>query len=223
MGTGWDANERDQQMEEDVLKEILAAGGSGFLIPAVLVVLVLYAIRGVFGLHGRRSQHRKEFLELWESARTRDDLWLEVAVRHLCGTYLPAQVVRLALEQPDKSQSLFDLAELWPLFRFDPDSKTVSWQKRQHESLNRRRASRKILLLGYFVCALLAVLAALVAFKSGPSTFTGWVYGVCAVVTGFVALICLMREDTIKVAAAVGDDWMVRINRVANIANSSTG
>lgn len=220
IGDGRDAN-GDNQFWANDMKEILAVGGSGLLIPVVLAVLVLYTVRGAFGLHGRRSQHRKEFLELWDVTRIRDDLWLEVAVRHLCGAYLPAHIIRLALEQPDKSQSLFDLAELWPLFRFDPDSKNVRWESKRHETLDKRRAGRKILLIGYFVSAMLAALCALAAFKSGPNTFSGWMYGICAVVTGFVAILCLMRDDIIKVAVAVGDEWLTRINRTANSATSS--
>lgn len=198
-----------------MIKEIIEAGGSGYLIPAVLFILMLYAIRGVFGLQGRRSQHRKEFLEVWDSSRAQDDLWLEVAVRHLFGTYLPARVIRLALAQPDMSQGLLDLAELWPLFRFDPDSQTVRWMHRRHLKQRQRQKGRYVLLAGYFVCALMAALSALVAFQSGPSAALGWVFGICAMVLGFLAFICLAREDTIKVAATVGDDWLARINRSA--------
>ena len=107
------------------MKELIEIGGIGFVIPAVLSVLVLYIARGLFGMHGRRSQARKEFLELWNDARASDDLWLEVSVRHLVGTYLPAHVVRLALAGPDKAQSLFDLAELWLLLRYDREARTV--------------------------------------------------------------------------------------------------
>jgi hypothetical protein len=97
---------------KELVKEIIAAGGSNLLIPAVLFVLMLYVTRGLSGLHGRRSQNRKEFLELWDSTRSQDDLWLEVVVRHLFGSYLPARIIRLALAQPDKAQSLLDLGEL---------------------------------------------------------------------------------------------------------------
>lgn len=123
---------------EDLLKEVIAAGGSRLLIPAVLFVLVLYAIRGLSGLHGRRSQNRKDFLDLWDSTRSQDHLWLEVVIRHLFGSYLPARIIRLALAQPDKAQSLLNLAELWPLFRFDPTSETASWLHKCHETSKRR-------------------------------------------------------------------------------------
>jgi hypothetical protein len=203
------------------MAELLAAGGSSYLIPTVLFVLVLYAVRGIFGLHGRRSQHRKEFLELWSDSRSQDDLWLEVAVRHLFGAYLPASVIRLALREPDKSQALWDLSELWPLFRFDPNSQTVRWLHKRHQTLRKRQMGRAVLVAAYFLFALAAVLAALIASKSGPTTFTGWLYGVCAVGTGFMAFICLMRENTIKVAARVGGDWLNRINRSVDLSDKA--
>jgi hypothetical protein len=93
---------------ELAMKELVEAGGAGFLIPAVLFAIVLYAARGLFGLHDQKSKIRREFLELWDRARSQDDLWLEVAVRHWMGAYLPAHVIRLAFEQPDKSQSLIE-------------------------------------------------------------------------------------------------------------------
>ena len=41
-----------------LIKDVLGAGGPGLLIPVVLFGLVLYAARGLFGLHGRRNQSR---------------------------------------------------------------------------------------------------------------------------------------------------------------------
>lgn len=47
------------------MKELVEAGGVGYLIPAVLAALVLYLVRAVFGLYVQRSSTRKEFLEMW--------------------------------------------------------------------------------------------------------------------------------------------------------------
>lgn len=203
------------------MREILTAGGSAFLIPTALFALVLYVIRGLFGLHGRRSQSRKEFLELWDATRAQDDLWLEVAVRHLFGTYLPAYVIRLALRQPDKAQSLLDLSELWPLFRFNPESRTVNWWNKRHNTLAKRRIGRIVLVAGYFGCALLAFFTAVVAVKLGPTALLGWACGVCAVLFGVFAFICLFREDTIKVASLVGREWIDRVNQSSDTLYAS--
>lgn len=198
-----------------MINEILETGGSGYVILAAISALVLNASRGVFGLQGHRSQQRKEFLEMWDSSRTQDDLWLEVAVRHLFGTYLPARVIRLALAQPDTSHGLRDLTELWSLFRFDPESQTVRWMHRRHLTQKRRKTARYALLVGYFSFALMAVFSALIAFEFGPSAAAGWGYSILALALGFLALICLAREETARVAATVGEEWLARINRPA--------
>lgn len=197
------------------MKELIAAGGAAYLMPAVLFALVLYAVRGLSGLHGRRSQQRKDFLDLWSDPRSQDDVWLEVAVRHLFGTYLPSHVIRLALAQPDKAQSLLDLSELWPLLRYDPDSQTVDWRLTRHATKTRRRLSRAVLFVLYVVLWVAALGAAWVASKLGHGAITGWVYGVDALLLGFLGLVCLVREDSVKTAAKVGDAWVTRINGTA--------
>lgn len=197
------------------MKELIAAGGAAYLMPAVLFALVLYAVRGLSGLHGRRSQQRKDFLDLWSDPRSQDDVWLEVAVRHLFGTYLPAHVIRLALAQPDKAQSLLDLSELWPLLRYDPDARTVDWRLKRHATRTSRRLSRVVLFILYIVLCVAALGAAWLASRLGHGAITGWVYGVGALLLGFVALVCLMRDDAVEAAANVGDTWMARINRAA--------
>lgn len=194
------------------MKELVEIGGVGFIIPAVLSVVMLYAIRGLFGMHGRRSQSRKEFLELWDEKRARDDLWLETSIRHLIGTYLPAHVIRLALSCPDKAQSLFDLSDLWPLLCYDRKTRTVTWLHARHRHPGKRRQGRFLLYLGYFACATSAFLVANAAANSGPRTFSGWVFGILAILLGVIAIFILMREETIKVANAVGDEWIHRIN-----------
>lgn len=115
-------------METPLIEDLVSAGGPGLIIPAVMFILVLYGARGFFGWHGRRSQNRKEFLDLWTSERISDDLWLEVTVRHLFGTYLPAHVIRTALRHPSSAQALLDLSALWPLLHYDADSRTVRWR-----------------------------------------------------------------------------------------------
>lgn len=89
----------------------------------------------------------------------------------------------------------------------------MRWMHKRHVTQKQRQKGRFVLLAGYFGCALIAALSGLVAFQSEPAAASGWVYGICAVVFGFSAFICLAREDTVKVAATVGDDWLARINR----------
>ncbi len=198
------------------MKEILDAGGAAYLMPVVLFAIVLYLCRSLFGWHGRRSQNRKEFLELWDPVRSQDDLWLEAAVRHWLGTYLPAHVIRLAMEQPDKSQSLIDLSELWPLFRYDRNARTVEWLHRRHCTLGKRKANRILLIAGYFAAAMSAIFAALIASHYGHESSFGWITGIFTLILGCLAFICLIKDEAVKNAVVVGDEWVERINRSAS-------
>jgi hypothetical protein len=201
------------------MKEILEAGGAGFLLPAVLFVMVLYAIRGVFGLHTWRGQNRREFLELWDKARSSDDLWLEVCVRHLFGTHLPSRVIRLALDQPDRSRSLADLSVLWDLLAFDPEHQTVHWRNTLPAKVARSRCGRGLCFVASYVCVLVDVIAAVIAAHYGHTHFAGWVYSVCALAVGAVALLCSSHDDAVKTAARAGNRWVDLINR--SVANPS--
>ncbi len=194
------------------MREILEIGGAGFLIPTVLFLLVLYGIKGLYGLIGHRSQHRKEFLDLWDPGRAQDDLWLEVIVRHHFGTTLPAGIIRLALAQPDKSQSLFELCELWPLLRYDRETQTVAWHHRWHGNEKTRRLERRITVMLFPVLALAALWYAMSVSTQGPSSVMGWLYAFGGLAFAAWALIALARHDTLTVATDVGDQWIHRIN-----------
>ncbi|UHQ23825.1 hypothetical protein LVB77_03690 [Lysobacter sp. 5GHs7-4] len=198
-----------------MLEEVIKAGGGSYLIFGVVAALAFYAIRGLFGLQTRRGQHRREFLELWSDGRPRDALWMQVAVRHLYGSHLPSPVIQLALARPDSSQALSDLSELWDLLVYDGSTRKVRWRRASHSTMARRKLLRVGLLLAYLVCALFAVFCGYVSARFGPYTLNGWVYGFCGAVVGFMAYICITKEDSVAVAVRVGDAWVNRINRAA--------
>ncbi|MDR7100458.1 hypothetical protein J2X04_002839 [Lysobacter niabensis] len=198
-----------------MLKEILEVGGSGYFIPALLLICSLYVVRGIFGLNGRRSQHRREFLELWDDAQSKDDLWLEVAIRHLFGTFVPARFIRLALSQPDKSQALRDLSELWPLLQFEGASHAATWRSRWHRSRRRRTIQRRLLIASYFLLPFIAIASALIAIQFPTTSFSSWIYWVNAGLFLVVAFICLEKAETVGIAEHVGDEWLARINGCA--------
>lgn len=194
------------------MREILEIGGAGFLIPVVLFVLVLYAIKGLYGLIGHRSRHRKEFLDLWDPARAQDDLWLEVIVRHHFGTTMPAGIIRLALAQPDKSRALLELCELWPLFRYDRETQTVAWLHRWHVKPKTRRLESRLMLGGYLVLALYALWTFTQVPEHGATTVNGWIHAIGGVVFAGWALAAIARYSTMTAATDNGDEWIRRIN-----------
>lgn len=193
-----------------MIKDVVAAGGAGLLIPAVLFALLLYATRGLFGLHGRRSQHRREFLDIWDPKRADDDIWLEVTVRHLCGTSLPAHVIRTALKHPHSTQALNELSELWQFFDYDPETRHVRWAHARHRRAFRRQLSR----YWPFVRYMLLAFAAMGALYAAPHAkgFAQWVCGFLATIFGVGAFLNLWFGDAEATAAKVGEAWIARIN-----------
>ncbi|NUO74747.1 MAG: hypothetical protein HOQ32_01910 [Lysobacter sp.] len=198
-----------------MLGEVIKAGGGSYLIFAVVFALGLYAVRGVFSVHGRRGQHRKEFLELWADGHPRDALWLQVAVRHMYGEHLPAPVIRLALARPDSSRSLVDLSELWELLEYDGTTQKVRWRQKRHSTSTNRRLMRIAVRVAYFLCAFAGAIGTVVSAHYGPGNASGWIYGLFAAVMFGAAFVCIMREETIAIAARSGDIWVGRINRAA--------
>ena len=73
-------------------------------------------------------------LEHWDPKRIDDDLWLEVTIRHLYGTHLPAHVIRTAFAHPHTSQALIDLSGLWLFLDYDSESRSVRWRHRRHQN-----------------------------------------------------------------------------------------
>lgn len=201
-----------------MLQEIIKIGGGPYLIFGVILALVLYVVRGVHGLHSRRSQHRKDFLELWADGRARDALWLQMAILYVFGKQLPTPVIRLALSRPDSSQSLSDLSEFWDLLDYDSDTQQVRWRQGEHALLAKRKFSQRLRLAGYFSCAGLAAISIFVSAFFGASSAVGWSYGLLAPILIWRAFLFLTREETFAVAVRVGDGWVKRINRAAQRA-----
>ena len=139
-------------------------------------------------------------------------LWLEVAVRHWMGTYLPAHVIRLAFEQPDKSQSLIELSELWPFLTYDRLTRTVEWGNRPLRTFELSKIGRFLWVLVYFVSVSIALLLAAAAYQVGDADGQKWIYSIGAAIFFLAAFASLMRSDTTKVIITDGEEWIRRIN-----------
>ena len=200
----------------ELIKDVIAAGGAGFLIPVVLFALLLYAVRGLFGLHGRRSQHRREFLEHWDAKRIDDDLWLEVTIRHLYGTHLPAHVIRSALAHSHTSKALLDLSELWDFFDYDPETRAVAWKYKWQRNARARSLMRHWPTLRYFMFAGLGAYAAYLATR--VVGFNQWVFSILGMVMIAAAFVSLWHSEALRVAATIGEPWIKRINTASRPA-----
>lgn len=202
--------------DADMFEKILEAAGPNLLVPAALFALAFYAARGLFGLHGRKSDQRREFLERWDPNRSNDDLWLEVMIRQLYGTYLPAHVIRQALAQPHSSQALIELSQLWHFIVYDSDCRTVKWAHKKNFTAIRRFLARHLSSWRYALLALGTTLSIVAAYSSHG--LTQWTYAVLALVMGVCAFISLIYSDAEKTAATVGEVWIARINAESGLS-----
>ncbi len=195
-----------------MFKDVIDAGGPGLLIPAVLFALAFYVIRGVFGFHGRKSQHRSEFLERWDPKRIDDDLWLEVTIRQIFGMYLPAHAIRVALLQPHCSQALIDLSELWNFLYYDNEHKAVRWLHKRHHNPRTRRFARYWGFARYVLLALGATISTIIAYTT--TGLSQWVYASLAIILAAGALTSITYDEAEKIANTQGEAWIKKINSV---------
>ncbi len=194
-----------------MIEEVLKAAGPTAIVPIAAVALVGYVISMLTGWHRTKGQRRIEFLGLWRGAGQMDDMALEVTVRHLFGTYLPASVIRRICASDHCADELSNMTQLWSLFRYDPISRKVSWAKPRY-------ANSKVLLLEdvlykalYFLLASIAVGCAFVVFGSEPRSLVAWLYGINALMFGILAVASLVKSETLVSARKFGQKSLDRL------------
>lgn len=195
-----------------MLKEVVEAMGQSAIIPAVMVVLAGYVVSTFIGLHRTKSQQRIAFLELWKGRHDMDDMAFEVAVRHLCGTYLPASVIRKICERDHCGEGLFEVARLWPLFSYDRTSGSVRWDKPEYAQIGKLKWASIRAQIGYFLVAFVAVGFLLLAIAAGPRNVLGWIFGVNALLWPVIAFSLLAKGEAFALAQRIGTQWLDRLN-----------
>ena len=195
-----------------MIEQLLSVGGQQLLLPVLVALAGLYAARGLFGLHGRMGQRRRDFIELWSSERAQDDLWLQVVVRHLFGCYLPAPVIRKVMGWPDAAASLLAIAGIWPMLKLDAETHAVRWKRLRHGTPRRVGFERLLMFASYVVLATVALAAASISIRSPALSLTAITYAIIAIALGAVSLVFLMRDDRLEVAYKRGPDLLARLN-----------
>jgi len=208
---------KDGLMMEEILKTL----GPWAVVPAASMALAGYAISVLVGLHRTKSQQRIEFLNLWRGADQMDDMALEVAVRHLCGTYLPARIVRRICNSDHCADGVFEVAQLWPLFRYDAVSGTVGWAKPEYAIEKKLSAGKRWYAAAYFGLALTAFGFLAVAVGAGPTKLLAWVCGLNTLLFPVLAFASLAKSETFALAGKVGLQWLGKLNGGAGVARSS--
>lgn len=193
-----------------MFSEMLKALGSPWLIPLIVAVVAVPLAKGLFGLHRSRAQDRRDFLDLWAKADKADDLWLQVAVRHVYGENLPAPLIRHLLLHPQAARGLVDLAFVWPLLDMDEATGEMRWRARRHASLKARRAEWLVWLAAYIFLAFLAFGLIVLAIISGKSLF-GLALCVLALEMFFFAYGALRMAERMRDSLKAVPRWTAKL------------
>jgi hypothetical protein len=191
-----------------MIEELLKAGGPNFLVPILVVVVGTALIKGLFGVHRSKSADRKDFLDFWSRRELQDDMWLEVAVRHLFGAYLPASLIRSLLQSPQVARSILEISESWNLLDMDDETKELRWKRERHSQANNRRRERWAFSTIYFVAMCVAVFFAIKAITTSIGGIPSWISWVYALFLGGFALWCLSKADALKTADTAVPRWL---------------
>ena len=181
-------------------------------IVAVLVAAAAYGISLFKDLHRTKGQHRADFLGLWKGSDKMDDLSLEVAVRHLCGTYLPASLIRRICRTDHCADGILEVAQLWPLWRYDPHDRRIEWKDPSYASHGKLVFLRWWYVAGYFVFAIGAIFFLMLAISTDSKSLLAWASGLIALMFPVIAFGSLGRSEILKLASKIGARWLDRLN-----------
>lgn len=164
------------------------------LLPLAAIFGVTYLIKALYALHGSFSQRRKEFLEIWSAERAKDNLWLEMAIRQTFGKYIPSDVIRRLLLQPDCARALFDVTASWRYLKYEQGA--VRWAGAMMTSPTKRKYSIIFLNIVYFGTAGTAALLFISALL-GASSVNVWVW-----IVGLLGLAFLSLDYSVDLSTA---------------------
>ena len=197
-----------------MLETLSKALGGPFVVPLALLGVVAWSVKHLFDLAASRRQHRRDFMDAWDPAKCNDDMRLEVLVRHLVGEFIPAPVIRAAIEVGYPSQTLLDLAAIWSELRFDPDTGELVVKSVHLASKRVRAALRLIWAIAYVACAVATWQLAKWASSLGSAEPLAWLAWFGAASLAIMALASLGKGDSVKKLAETGLPTVARLNRV---------
>lgn len=202
-----------------MIDRLLDLSQNRLLLPVLLVMGLAWIVKILFGLHKWRGQNRKEFLESWPTGDKHDDIWLEVVIRHLTGTYLPASLIRRVESVPGKVEALFEIAQVWPFLQINPVNGVLAWRKPGHDTHAKRRQRWRAWNAGYFVAAYIAAWLGMTLTRLSPTEWLTWLVAMVTLAAGTLALRCLVLADTLKNVDKIAPRWLAYFSaaRVENL------
>ncbi|QQP96730.1 hypothetical protein [Lysobacter enzymogenes] len=189
-----------------MLNELLKEDGGQWVIPIAIAAAAVVLAKGLFGLHRSRSQDRKDFLDLWAKTDKTDDLWLQVAIRHVFGEVIPPALIHRFLNHPQGARALGNLAFAWPLLDVDDATGALRWRRSWHYSKLLRRLEHAASLIAYGILGVAAFVFAGAGALSGK-TFAGLCFWILAVESAVFAYRMLMGAERLDSANESVPRW----------------
>lgn len=189
----------------DWLKGLLESmPGLTFVVPVSAAALAI--LRWCLSRHDVQFVRRKDFLSHWTDPSKLDDLSVEVLIRQLTGTYLPAVVVRRVCQQSNResAQTLLRLSTMWPLVQWDHLTGTACWKPMANTSLA-RSTRRALVWLCYFASFIVGgglLLSVATQKLTDTLAITASAWGVMLV---FASVAALIRTDVWGAASEYGE------------------
>jgi len=191
-----------------VIEKLLEVSNGKLLIPVLCALAGAVLVKGIFNLHRSKSADRRDFLDLWMRNEGRDDIWLEVSVRHLFGTYLPASIIRSLMQGPQAARALLEVSEFWELLEIDDETLELRWKRKSHTTSKGRRIWRYALNAFYFVAmgsALVFIYMAITGDAKATVMLSWWVYGLFL---AGIAMRCVDFGGKLKTASTGAPRWL---------------
>ena len=202
--------------------------GLAFVVPVVAGALALF--KWSLSRHDVQFARRREFLLHWKNPRDLDSISIEILIRQLTGSYLPARVVRRIClrDSLETVQTLHRLSDIWTLVQWDSEAGTVSWKNEAKTAL-RRSLWLAAAWISYFLFFIVgAGLLAVVALAK-PEAPIGLAAVGCGTAFVFAAVVALFRTDAWGAAYKWGEALLRDANRseishesVSDLGSSAT-
>lgn len=185
----------------------------GLVLVAPMAVAALAIFKWGVSRHDAQFARQREFLQNWKDPEHLDDLSIEVLVRQLTGSYLPAALVRRVCrrERTEVVRTLIDLAVIWPLVEWDACTGRATW-KRIAKSPRIRRLKEFVLWLAYLTAGILGGSALVAVALQKPDPIIGFAATAWGVILVSFAGIALWKTDAWGTANKCGDVLLRSVN-----------
>jgi len=191
-----------------MIDKLLQLGDGRLLIPIVVIAAGIVLVRGVFSLNRSRSADRRDFLDLFQKSGVQNDLWLSVAVRHLFGAYLPADLIRQLMSSSQPGRALSEVAGVWDFLDMNDETGELYWRRSFLKSTRARKNAVRFLLVMYFILAFSALWLAywsVIGRFEGNTLGVAWMYSVLGLLGAFF---CLFYGEALKDADKAARRWL---------------